>query len=88
VDDYVFGYSLREAQELAEHERGWPPVVLDFFQSQLDSGDYPAIRGFLGPDVDVGIEKVVDYLNREGRFERGLDRLLDGFEASLDPTGG
>ena len=27
VDDYVFGFALREAQEREEHERGWPPEV-------------------------------------------------------------
>jgi AcrR family transcriptional regulator len=84
IDDYVYGYSLREAEELAEHQLGWPQEVLDFFQSELDSGQYPAIRDFLGSDVDAGIARVVDFLTRAGRFERGLDRLLDGFEASLD----
>ena len=27
VDDYVFGYSLREVQEAAEQENGWSPAV-------------------------------------------------------------
>jgi AcrR family transcriptional regulator len=83
IDDYVFGYSLREAEELIEHERGWSQETLDFFQQQLDSGDYPLIRDFLGTDVDVGIKRVIDYVGREGRFERGLERLLDGIEAHV-----
>jgi AcrR family transcriptional regulator len=83
LDDYVFGYALREAQEQEEHERGWPPEVVDFFQREIDSGDYPLIREFLGDDADAGIERVVELMSKEGRFERGLERLLDGIEAGL-----
>jgi AcrR family transcriptional regulator len=85
IDDYVFGFSLREAEELIEHERGWPEETLTFFQRQLDSGDYPLIGDFLGTDVDEGIKRVIDYVGREGRFERGLERLLDGIEAHVAP---
>jgi AcrR family transcriptional regulator len=83
VDDYVFGYALREAQEQEQHERGWPAQVLDFFQHEIDSGDYPLIRGFLGADADAGADRVVELMTKEGRFERGLKRLLDGIEADL-----
>lgn len=83
VDDYVFGYALREAQEREEHERGWPPEVLDFFQREIDTGEYPLIRDFLGADADAGVERVVELLAIAGRFERGLERLLDGIEADL-----
>ncbi|HET7446148.1 MAG TPA: TetR/AcrR family transcriptional regulator [Solirubrobacterales bacterium] len=83
VDDFVFGYALREAQETEEHERGWPPEVLEYLQREMDSGDYPLIRDFLGDDADAGVERVVGHLAKEGRFERGLTRLLDGIEASL-----
>lgn len=86
VDDYVFGFALREAQEQAEHERGWPPEVREFFQRELDSGEYPLIREFLGGDAEEGIDRVVEILFREGRFERGLERLLDGIEAGLEKS--
>jgi AcrR family transcriptional regulator len=84
VDDYVFGYALREAQETAEHERGWPPPVREFFQRELDSGDFPLVRQFLGASAEEGIDRVADLIFREGRFERGLERLLDGLEAGLE----
>jgi AcrR family transcriptional regulator len=83
LDDYVFGYALREAQEMEEHERGWPPEVLEFFQREIDTGDYPLIREFLGDDADAGVERVVELLGKDGRFERGLNRLLDGIEAEI-----
>ncbi len=83
VDDYVFGYALRELQERQENERGWPPEVVDFLQRELDSGEYPLIRRFLGDDANAGIERVLELFANEGRFERGLKRLLDGIEADL-----
>jgi AcrR family transcriptional regulator len=84
LDDYVFGFALREAQEFDEHQRGgFSPPVREFFQRELDSGDYPLIRDLLGGDADAAVDRVAEHLLREGRFERGLNRLLDGIEAEL-----
>jgi AcrR family transcriptional regulator len=83
LDDYVFGFSLREQQELEEHLTGWPPEVRDFFQRQLDTGDFPRIRALIGDDAEAGIERILDLLADDTRFERGLKRLLDGIEANL-----
>ena len=47
VDDYVFGYSLREVQEADEQEHGWSPEVVDFFKRELATGDYPLIQRVL-----------------------------------------
>jgi AcrR family transcriptional regulator len=85
VDDYVFGHALREFQEQQEHERGWPAEVLDFFKRELASGRYPLINEFFGEDIDSSFDAVIEFLNQPGRFERGLNRLLDGIEAELDP---
>jgi AcrR family transcriptional regulator len=85
VDDYVFGYSLREVQEREEHERGWPPEVVDFFKRELASGQYPLISDVFGEEIDSSFDAVFEFLNQPGRFERGLNRLLDGIEAGLKP---
>ena len=85
IDDYVFGFSLREVQEREEHERGWPPEVIDFFNRELASGEYPLISDFFGDDIEASIDSVFDFLSQPGRFERGLNRLLDGIEAELNP---
>jgi AcrR family transcriptional regulator len=85
IDDYVFGYALREQQEQEEHERGWPPEVLDFFQRELDTGRYPLVSRLLGPDLGAAIEDIIGMMSGEGRFERGLNRLLDGIEAEVAP---
>jgi AcrR family transcriptional regulator len=83
VDDYVFGFALREVQEREEHERGWPPEVLDFFKRELAGGEYPLINDFFGDDLDSSFDAVVEFLSQPGRFERGLSRLLDGIEAEV-----
>jgi AcrR family transcriptional regulator len=83
IDDYVFGFSLREIQEREEHDRGWPPEVIDFFNRELASGEYPLIAEFLGSDIEESIDFVMDFLAQPGRFERGLKRLLDGIEAEI-----
>lgn len=87
VDDYVFGFCLREAQEMEEHRRGFGPDVLEFFQRELDSGEYPNIRDFLGDDMEAGVGRIADLLFDGERFERGLERLLDGIEAGLPRNG-
>jgi len=85
VDEYVFGFAIREAQESAEQQRGWAPGVREFFQRELDSGEFPRVRELLGDDVDAAMERVADVFFAPGRFERGLERLLDGIEAGLEP---
>jgi AcrR family transcriptional regulator len=86
VDDYVFGYSLRELQEAEEQERGWSPAVVDFFKRELASGEYPLIAHFFGDeDFEATFEQAMELMADEGRFHRGLKRLLDGIEAEFAP---
>jgi AcrR family transcriptional regulator len=86
VDEYVFGFAIREAQEAAEHERDWAPGVREFFQRELESGQFPRLRELLGDDADAAVARVAEVFFEEGRFERGLKRLLDGIEAGLEPA--
>jgi AcrR family transcriptional regulator len=85
VDDYVFGYSLRELQEAEEQERGWSPEVIDFFRRELATGAYPLIEDFFGEDFEASFEEAMEFMADEGRFARGLARLLDGIEAEFAP---
>ncbi len=86
IDDYVFGYSLREVQEAQEQERGWSPAVVDFFKRELATGDYPMIAEVFGDeDFEASFERAMEFIADEGRFHRGLHRLLDGIEAEFAP---
>jgi AcrR family transcriptional regulator len=85
IDDYVFGYSLREVQEREEQEHGWSPEVVDFFRRELATGAYPLINEFFGEDFEATFEEAMEFMADESRFDRGLARLLDGIEAEFAP---
>jgi AcrR family transcriptional regulator len=83
VDDYIFGYALHEAREIIEQQRGWSPEVVEFYKRQLNTEKHPEFRRFLGDDIEAGFVWAGRLFLDEGRFERGLDRLLEGIEAGL-----
>jgi AcrR family transcriptional regulator len=85
VDDYVFGYALREVQEAEEHDHGWSPEVVEFFRRELATGDYPLIDEFFGADFEATFQQAMEFMADEARFDRGLARLLDGIEAEFAP---
>ncbi|HEY7122189.1 MAG TPA: TetR/AcrR family transcriptional regulator [Solirubrobacterales bacterium] len=90
VDDYVFGFTLREVlQEMYEAE-GDPDMTesgLAFFESEIASGEYPHVGKMFRGDVRAGVERLMESFTGERaqnrRFERGLKAMLDGFEANL-----
>ncbi|HET7120861.1 MAG TPA: TetR/AcrR family transcriptional regulator [Solirubrobacterales bacterium] len=87
VDDYIFGYALHEAREIVEQQRGWTPEVVEFYERQLESEEHPEFRRLLGDDIEAGFVWAGELFLDEGRFERGLDRLLEGIEAGLEDDG-
>lgn len=90
VDDYVFGYSLRELlQEIAESE-GDPDhsePALDFFESQIESGEYPNVRKLFRGNPREAMRRMIESFSGEQqknrRFEKGLSILLDGIAAEV-----
>lgn len=82
IDEYVFGFAIREAQE-GYNRRPWEREKREFFSRELDRGDFPQIRAFFEDDVDAARQLVTEVFLDEQRFERGLNRLLDGIEAAL-----
>lgn len=86
VDDYVFGYVMRELQTPAQDgPAATPPAIADFFARLLASGDYPHIERFVGDEEAVtGFMRFVEVAVDPGRFGRGLQRLLDGVELELE----
>jgi AcrR family transcriptional regulator len=91
VDEYVMGFSMRENVDwTAEYEHGAPDykdLAVRFFQYELDSGQYPEIEKLMSeldePDAGKATLKVMQTIADPARFERGLDQLLDGVQASL-----
>jgi hypothetical protein len=91
VDDYVIGFVVRsqrvaEFQEEAGDDRTaeWMDTIFNHMRRLIESGAYPdlqraveANRAAGGKDEDLG-----RMTSSEARFERGLELLLDGIEAS------
>jgi AcrR family transcriptional regulator len=89
IDDYVIGFVLR-TQAIAEAEEDiddteWLRTVFDYLRAELDRGDYPTLQSELDAHRAAGgsDEDLPRMALDEGRFERGLERILDGIEAGL-----
>jgi AcrR family transcriptional regulator len=95
IDDYVFGYAMR-----AYHVGQFGPkadaqsqrdAAVAYLTEQLATGNYPHLEQLAGDDPAAGFERVGHLTSDDQRFERGLQRLLDGLElwikrARQDPT--
>jgi AcrR family transcriptional regulator len=87
IDDFVFGFTLREVLQEMYEAAGDPDMTesgLAFLEAQLRSGGYPHMEKMFRGDVRAGIERMMESFSGERandrRFERGLKALLDGFE--------
>jgi AcrR family transcriptional regulator len=90
VDDYVFGFSVRAfvaGQEAREEEEqpGWMQAVFDYMTAELETGAYPNVQRIVDANRAAGgkDEDLAEMALNEGRFERGLERVLDGIEAEI-----
>jgi AcrR family transcriptional regulator len=82
VDDYVFGYAMRNREH--EADRRHLESMVAYLQTQLDTGEFPHLAELMGDDPRKGIERVMHLAAQEERFERGLQRLLDGIALDLE----
>jgi AcrR family transcriptional regulator len=87
VDDYVFGFALREILQEMYEAKGDPNMAesgMAFFESQLATGEYPNTSKLFRGDLRAAMERVMETFSgdkaNDRRFERGLKTLLDGFE--------
>lgn len=86
VDDYVFGYVIRELRiPKAPDLQEMPPAIVQFFTGLLATGEYPHIERLVGADDPVGgFMRFVEVATDPDRFERGLAQLLDGVALALE----
>jgi hypothetical protein len=85
VDEYVFGYCL--------HRRGGNPGeahdpdgegMMAYLEELVAGGGYPTLEALIDEHGLHGVWAIVDEHGKDdGRFDRNLQRLLDGIEASL-----
>jgi len=86
VDDYVFGYVLREMEIAQWGDSGekWTEETIEYFESLIATGKYPEIASLFGDGTrEEGLARAREMVNAGDRFDRGLSLLLDGIEASL-----
>ena len=89
VDDYVFGFVLRSLQAHTEDPREAlrSEAALEYLGALLATGAYPHISEvFEGLDAKQGVAMMVAAFRDPARFERGLERLMDGLEVGLQRT--
>jgi AcrR family transcriptional regulator len=88
VDDYVFGHAMRAyhgARFGSEGEAGERlEAMIAYLTEQLAAGDYPHLEALAGDDPAAGFERIGHVTSDEDRFERGLQRLLDGLEVWVE----
>ena len=90
VDDYTLGFVLGDRDAAAMKEDDW--AALDRLASHtaelIQTGDFPNLEEFLGTtDEDSIIEswrEIARQLTEGDRFERGLERVLDGIAIGLE----
>lgn len=91
VDDYLFGFAVRERKVEKIRQLGTEEMeeVADFVEDNILSGDYPHMLGLIDPDRNFEDQwnEMWDGVYDEDRFDRGLNRLLDGVEAELKRIG-
>jgi AcrR family transcriptional regulator len=94
VDDYVAGYAQRERAFLepalgGDWKEKWAHLIApiaEYLEQQLATGEYPHVEEFVGGDDLVTVmERTLTGKDgtRDRRFERGLNRILDGVAAEI-----
>ena len=88
VDDYVWGHAMRARVDMQEHagERGEERIeaMLEYLRAQLSTGEFPYVESLVGDDIRARFEQLMEMSGDENRFERGLQRLLDGIALDLE----
>jgi AcrR family transcriptional regulator len=94
VDDYVFGFVIREILQGRQTEGGDPDLTepaLDFFEAQMETGEFPEVRKLLRGDARQALVRLMETFSgkeaNDRRFERGLRIMLDGIEQSMRKKG-
>jgi AcrR family transcriptional regulator len=86
IDDYVVGYAVRDGAGRVKHadESAELDAISGYVAQYLATGEYPHMQELLGgASVRDAFEHLGAVFRDDSRFERGLERLLDGIERDL-----
>ncbi len=84
VDDYTFGYLSRAANPERAADNDQMTAAINYIDQQIQTGCYPHINRLIGDGTaSSGWEQITAIIGDDQRYDRGLQRLLDGFEQDL-----
>lgn len=83
VDEYVFGHCLLERSNRSD-DPGAGTEMAAYLRDLVASGDYPALAAIdRVHGIEGAFDTIVERARDPRRFERNLNRLLDGFAAEF-----
>ena len=83
IDDFVFGYVLRNIEAPPTDLHALDPVMRD----HLATGRFPRIAAMVGDEKPSAVfERAIGWLRDESRFEFGLQALLDAVASGHSPV--
>ena len=83
VDEYVFGYCLHQRTTFDE-DAASTTEVMTYVGELLRSGDFPELTRLVADDgLALTWSRIHVHAHDPTRFDRNLERLLDGIERDL-----
>jgi AcrR family transcriptional regulator len=84
VDEYVFGHCLHQRNNTQAGDSSALPQMTGYVDGLVASGDYPQLAALVdGSTLEEVWTVISSHLRDATRFDRNLERLLDGIEAGL-----
>lgn len=87
VDEYVFGFCMHERTNHGpgDDDDQMSPAMATYLADLIATGNYPSIQAMTaGTTIEEMWNGVAGAMRDEHRFDRNLQRLLDGFEKAFD----
>ncbi len=86
IDEYVFGHCLHQRNNVSVDDDVMSDEVADYVEGLVASGGYPQLEALVEQhSLDEVWEQIYAHQRDDARFDRNLQRLLDGIEAGLPP---
>jgi AcrR family transcriptional regulator len=84
VDEYVFGFCIQQRTAFQEDATAADEQVLAYVSELVAGGGYPELERLLAAEGAEALwTQVLAHSHDPGRFQRNLDRILDGIERDL-----
>ncbi len=87
IDDFVFGYVLRNMEMPPDKPLGDARAINELVGAHLATGQFPHIAAFVADQKpSVAFARAVAWMNDAARFEFGLQAILDAVAGGRTPA--